>query len=175
MSDGLLVDLLLEGGDLGADRFTSASSLASSAVLVSITSSASEDLLLDLGLAGVVVGDLVLEGLVLFVLLDQVELDLQVVDLGFDALERVFVFLELNLAVLECLAGLFQFGLAVGQGRLCGRPVSWGRKPGGRGGPWRADATGEGRGDFRRSRASVAVLSRSGWWDCSSKHVGIAR
>ena len=65
-------------------------------------------------------GDLVLEGLVFFVLLDLVQLDLEVVDLGLDGLERVLVLLDLHLAVLERLAGGFQLGLAVGQGRLAG-------------------------------------------------------
>ncbi len=73
-------------------------------------------------------GDLVLEGLVLLVLLDLVELDFEVVDLGFDALERVLVFLELDLGVLECLLGRLQFGLPAGEGRLAG-----GQRPGARG------------------------------------------
>ena len=34
------------------------------------------------------------------------------------ALKRVFVLLELNLGVLECLALVFQLGLSVGEGRL---------------------------------------------------------
>ena len=69
-------------------------------------------------------GDLVLEGLVFFVFLDLVELDLEVVDLGVDALERMFVFLELDLAVLQCLLGGFELGLPGGEGRLAGGQCS---------------------------------------------------
>ena len=53
-----------------------------------------EDVLLDFRLGGVIVGDLVLEGLVLFVFLDLVELDLEVVDLGVDALSECSCFLS---------------------------------------------------------------------------------
>ena len=86
---------------------------------------AKQDFLLDLRLGGVVVRDLVLEGLVFVVLLDLIELDLEVVDLGIDALERMLVFLQLDLGVLQCLSGGFQFGLAVGESGLARRQGFW--------------------------------------------------
>ena len=97
MGDDLLVDLLLERGDLGGEPFHVGLELAELGRLGFDRLVGEEDFLLDLRLGGVIVGDLVLEGLVLVVLLDLVELDLEVVDLGVDALERMFVFLELNL------------------------------------------------------------------------------
>ena len=72
--------------------------------------------------------DLILEGLVFLVLLDLVELDLEIVDLGLLGLEGVLVLLELHLGVLERLAGFLDVGLAAGQGGLAG-----GQRPGGRG------------------------------------------
>ncbi len=64
--------------------------------------------------------DLVLDRLVLVVLLDRVELDLQVVDLGLNALNGVFLLLELHPGVLMRLLRGLQGGLAVGQGKLPG-------------------------------------------------------
>src|SRR5262249_11913938 len=55
------------------------------------------------------------------VLLDLVQLDLEVVDLGLDALERVLVLLDVHLGILERLAGRLHLALACCQGRLARR------------------------------------------------------
>ena len=108
-------------------------------------------------------GDLVLEGLVFVVLLDLVELDLQVVDLGLDALERVLVLLDVHLGVLERLAGGLQLGLAVARAAWRAASVLGPEAEAVAQRPWRVDATGGGRGDFRRWRASVAAPSSAGF------------
>ena len=116
----MLLDLLLKGGDLPGKSLHVGLELGQVGRLGLDRLEGQKDVLLQLGLGGVVMGNLILEGLVLFVLLDLVELGLQVIDLGLNALERVFVFLEMHLGILERLAGGFQFGLACREGQPAG-------------------------------------------------------
>ena len=163
MGKHLFVELLLDGRNFGGEPLGVGLELFELGCLGLDDLIALKDLLLDLRLGGVVVGDLVLERLVFFVLLDLVELDLEVVDLGLDALERVLVLLELNLGCPGAPFGAVRPRPCVAARAACRAASVLGPEPGGRAGPWRADAVGAGRGGCRRSRASVAVLSHIGF------------
>ena len=120
----LVVELFLKRSDLGGRAFYLVLKLLELGSLSLDGLVRDKNIFLDLRLRGVVVRDLVLKGLVLFVFLDLVQLDLEVIDLGVDALERVLVFIELNLAVLQRLLGGIELGLTGGKGRLSGGQCS---------------------------------------------------
>ncbi len=103
LSRGLFVELGPERGELGSISLGLRLELGQFRGLVLDRSIGFEDLVLELADGGLVVGNLVLKGLVLVVLLNLVELDRQVVNLGLMRLERVLAFLDLDLRILECL------------------------------------------------------------------------
>ena len=105
---GVLLDLLGEGGDLVGELLDLELGGVDGRGLLVDLHHRLEDLAFGLLHVAVVERELVLDRLVLFILLDQVELDPEVVGLGLLALEVVLVLLDRDLLVLERLAGFFQ-------------------------------------------------------------------